>query len=1373
MKILNEFKKRSLFPQTGSFGYDLTFSVNNTTGYANFGFSGETNDILSFSLQSGKILDSDGNFVYGFSRNEVVSISGRCEPNVHNYYINNVPTNLNAQKPNDYSRWFYASANNCEVDLDLYIEGEKPKINISSIDFNDNNYSGNIELTNNNTLQPIKIFSGYFLTGGLFFSGFPYEDISGTENLIVLNTDSRNILSSGFSISGRFVLYTNYGTEEYNTVINSNKTVQTSLELQGDSYIKGTGTLEINLLYEVLHGNIQSNNAKNLRIDLFHVSGFGDIASGRITGVAETDNDKNITVSGVLNVSGQMTGDFAINATGWDVLLNEMAYGTATGTKVTEILFVTGSFNERVRAPFTGIGSGIFLSGIVGSGLISIPALGSGTINGSGNLYSKYHLLSGSGILQDSLNVYGEIPSGELSVFSYFTGNLTGQVFKMFTGYASGTTYSPIGVSAIGSGYFEGPVTGTTSLTGLATGFGTGFWGLSGSGTSLALINKFVGYVTDSANLITGLTGFATKNTTFIATGLHTGARIPLVGFIWQNKDGITGGIYESGLDFISPIMSLEPYEHTFTGSGFFEGFFTKATTAYSDVYHIFLTGIYRTGVYSGFSGFWTGYWEETFSGFGLGSITGNDYTGLSVAWFSGITTGQFYNGLESNTGAITWTSDPINYIRLTGKENNRLGSSGNPFIISGNTGVILASNYLSPKITGLAPPSMNISFRDHPVWFEYECPGGGTNASVTFGISNYVRFRDNGKPLEIGQGQRSPGHAIHVYKTGSLGQLIYERNGTTTSEGATTTSYATSSLKSGEKIYCLFSVYNLHSGDDGIFLMTWKDGWRGTSRSSSYLFDNPINEKTIEYIEPHEEGFDIVDNFKNYNYNSSYPTGHLDSFLVKHASLNLGVYREDVAFDFVSGKFDYIHPYVTGRVSVAVSGNVFNLNGETSYSSFYREFGQFSNYKASSPLSLSGRQTFSATYATTIDDEPYFKLELQTGNVLMSLGQSTSIRRLGRTLKNGVDYYDLQTFVNVANTEWNKFNIFFAARENGLVVESTGFFPAWSSRLAYEAGNSSSYYTVATYDDVIDIEEDFPMQANYLSGIVNTTLQATGYFTGIASNISFANSLATGATGFIYVTGEMPIYYDRNIEDGSGYFILSYTGETGTYPDTFSGFFPYQSGFYVPISNFSGWGDIKVIPSGYIEREISGLATGFIKDPTGYIKFTGYLETEPKNFNIQDGSGYFLFTGFLSGLASGLSLFSTGDNFIYGTGVYSRSGNYLYYPDPFLFSRTYSGDITGYFYNENYSKTFTGEWGFRTGDLANLNLVDFSEGLYFPDFTGFSNYTQNYVISGSSGISIYIDRKRNINSDLALLVISGDDKVINFLITGGAITTG
>ena len=55
-------------------------------------------ECLSISGISGKIIDNDGNYVFGYNSGEKIEISGNVFPEYHNYYINNVLVNTNCSR---------------------------------------------------------------------------------------------------------------------------------------------------------------------------------------------------------------------------------------------------------------------------------------------------------------------------------------------------------------------------------------------------------------------------------------------------------------------------------------------------------------------------------------------------------------------------------------------------------------------------------------------------------------------------------------------------------------------------------------------------------------------------------------------------------------------------------------------------------------------------------------------------------------------------------------------------------------------------------------------------------------------------------------------------------------------------------------------------------------------------------------------------------------------------------------------------------------------------------------------------------------------------------------------------------------------------
>jgi len=104
----------SFAAQSGAMAYNISFAPPdpNATLFFKFGNSGVdpaggglgTPDevtgmhFLGFTGQSGKVLDNEGNYVHSYTAGQQNTISGNIFSGYHNYFINDVPVNLDCNR---------------------------------------------------------------------------------------------------------------------------------------------------------------------------------------------------------------------------------------------------------------------------------------------------------------------------------------------------------------------------------------------------------------------------------------------------------------------------------------------------------------------------------------------------------------------------------------------------------------------------------------------------------------------------------------------------------------------------------------------------------------------------------------------------------------------------------------------------------------------------------------------------------------------------------------------------------------------------------------------------------------------------------------------------------------------------------------------------------------------------------------------------------------------------------------------------------------------------------------------------------------------------------------------------------------------------
>lgn len=304
--IINSNSKKSIATQTGNFSYLLEIACN-TAGLVEFGFSGAHNKILAFTGISGQLKDFEGDFIYGYSTEEKVLISGNIGPSGHDYFINGLPINLGGPRNTGNAEWFYINPVNCSPNFDLKIVGEQPQMSFTNILYSGYNISGTGFVTNLSSSR-IKIFSGISLDpdyrvdfpSGLFLNSVPF---TGYKNNI-------NISTVDDEVSVNYRLITNFG-DLYATITNQTSFYpHQKLILQLSPYVISTGSAEGLISWENTLGADPLTSGINVSLAFQWSSGLssGNFTGywGLYTGLEDTSQLLGVNYySGITGFSGQ------------------------------------------------------------------------------------------------------------------------------------------------------------------------------------------------------------------------------------------------------------------------------------------------------------------------------------------------------------------------------------------------------------------------------------------------------------------------------------------------------------------------------------------------------------------------------------------------------------------------------------------------------------------------------------------------------------------------------------------------------------------------------------------------------------------------------------------------------------------------------------------------------------------------------------------------------------------------------------------------------------------------------------------------------------------------------------------------------------
>lgn len=401
--------KRSIFPQTGNYAFDMNCFVDNTTGKYFFGLSGNGNKV-EFEMQSGKIY-FDNKFIHSYLSNQQFSISVELTDTKLNINKNDTALIYGGEKETGYFNYFYFNreAPDLGAAFSVSIGGDTiPNYNIQ-----ENGYlfsSGQGAVTGyfiNNSEFPIRIFNSAIQTPQ------PYS-FGRVSNYV-------EAFSSGsFSYSGDFnsINFSQPVLTTFNTNFGDSTVLFTITDLRSAAYLV--------YLQSITDFSVDSNNNLNRDISYLNYKN-GDVSNAfetRLTFILDY-----ISGSGTFTE----TGGLGYSTTGYGSFVKS---GTLTGWATTE----TGNFpvsqfawaTGRVSKYISGIGTGM----ASGSGFTGVAT---GTMTG---LFEDY-IFDGSGTLSLNSSFVGLATSAAISFEPENTTYATGYL-DLTTFYATNMlVYSP------------------------------------------------------------------------------------------------------------------------------------------------------------------------------------------------------------------------------------------------------------------------------------------------------------------------------------------------------------------------------------------------------------------------------------------------------------------------------------------------------------------------------------------------------------------------------------------------------------------------------------------------------------------------------------------------------------------------------------------------------------------------------------------------------------------------------------------------------------------------------------------------------------------------------------------------------------------
>ena len=543
-----------LMGSKGSF--DFTASIEQMTGVARFGLSGDGNTPIHFLFSKGKIYDPSGNQVYSYNSGDAVNISGNfsgdqsSNKQYYNYYIDNELASLSGESQGYLVEKFFANTTGCKFDTSLSLKaGDAASYNITMpSSFRERtNFTGT--LTNNTSLGNVKILSGQVKSPvgdylDFIFTGHDYSNNTnvtaasggGTVNLVIY--PSGGLFKNG-PYGVELDLYTNFGKittgftvdslpeKEYGYFLTNSEEIDEvfvsgtsadSVYSGGNAYEARTGTIDT--VYQARRdGNALTGGYLDHR--LVYVNGYtGDIFTGENGGGIYSSGSGNLTGSGIIIGSGYIesgaTGEY--NLSGVDVF--EGSTPNTSGLSITGNNDATGRFywyatgSGSVDYSVTATGYSILsgVGGLSGTTVITTGAI-TGTITETG--------IGGSGTAYAS-------NSGQEYGSRIFAANVSGEpTSKKSIDYPNSGLQS--GESLIHTGYFSGNV--------LATGT---FQDITGSGNYSGYLTGYTKTFENTFNFLTGYAGSDTR-TDHSANSLTSGA--PVSAYVSSGQN--TGIPYE------------------------------------------------------------------------------------------------------------------------------------------------------------------------------------------------------------------------------------------------------------------------------------------------------------------------------------------------------------------------------------------------------------------------------------------------------------------------------------------------------------------------------------------------------------------------------------------------------------------------------------------------------------------------------------------------------------------------------------------------------------------------------------------------------------------------------------------------------------
>jgi alpha-tubulin suppressor-like RCC1 family protein len=556
MIITSGTQYRTLAAQN-EFNFKLTFTNSTSSGISNFGFSGSTGESLNlFRFQSGKILDLNNRYVWGYNPREEITISGNIGLGYCNYFINNNPVCLYTPRGSGYYDNFYVNTVNSIIDYDFFINGTIPNYNF---EYNNKIISSNIFTGYLKNLSPreksFKVFSASITNSEIEYllESFPTGIlISGADSKsFTLKSSGLLFLDSIINETSTLSLNTNFGTitkDLFFSIYPGPVYFTDFIDIFSDSI----GAIDNFTLQKLYNYELQSIYPTNRKIT-FTLENFSGHNGEKLYKSFEATGQTRGFLSGDIYGDGYLSG---------------FVYANGTATTETDFYnkYPTGLLSEFVITKQTAHGPIIYNDSLLayggfatGSAPEDETVLASGTldgiqsfngfVNGTSNIYSIKEITLSGYYLDEYLN----IRRGLYPVFRpvSFTGSALFDYSKFLwsvllvtgSGYFSGELFSGSSSNVIGitdKKYFNIEPSSYN-----ITGYSTGGYGQPPSGTPLY-------------GSIPLTPGYKIYNNNFISEQKSGEVLIPLIG---QNNNSFTSSglgyvFYSNNINSVDQILS-------------------------------------------------------------------------------------------------------------------------------------------------------------------------------------------------------------------------------------------------------------------------------------------------------------------------------------------------------------------------------------------------------------------------------------------------------------------------------------------------------------------------------------------------------------------------------------------------------------------------------------------------------------------------------------------------------------------------------------------------------------------------------------------------------------------------------------------------